>query len=554
MKIRRLILLLSLLLITTVSQAQELGSIKKEDKFSINGRLGASMVFYNIEGREANRPSFSWMLVGNPVITVYGITMPFSFTVSEQERSFQQPFNRFGVSPSYKWAKLHLGYRNVSFSKYTLGGHTMLGAGGEFTPGKFRIGVMYGQLLKPVQFSAVMPFPLTDKLPAYKRNGLAVRLGYGTENNSVDMVLFRGNDVAESIADTSLLLLPGSNTVLSLITHQKLLENFVFDLEVANSVYTEDNRLSGDPGITPIPLVSELIVNNISTTSSNAIDASFGYDSKPFDLKIRFRQIEPGFRSMGTYYMQNNFRNITIEPSINLSKDKYVISGSLGFQRDNLKETLAHQTNRTIGSVRVSANPFKWYRANLIYSNYDIDQSSGINPLDPLSTLNRISQTTSSISLMQNFSLVGKTIVQNLMVTVNDQVMKDHVNNTGNSFKTFVAMGSYVLGYMPLKMNFSLTYSYSSFDMPTTENLIHGPAASLSASMLKSRLSMAMTGAHFLNFVDNSLYGRITSSSLSASYKISNKHLVKARYYLNQSTGTSSYTETKGEFGYGFIF
>ncbi|MBE0667665.1 MAG: hypothetical protein IH593_08320, partial [Bacteroidales bacterium] len=369
--------------------AQDLGSIKKEDKFSIKGQLGASLVFYNVEGREANRPAFSWMLVGNPVITLYGVTLPFSFTISEQERSYQQPFNKFGVSPSYKWAKLHLGYRNVSFSKYTLGGHTILGAGGEFTPGKFRIGVMYGQLLKPVPFSALIPYPQTKEIPAYRRNGLAFKFGYGTPSNSVDMVLFRGNDVTGSLADSSQLLLPGSNTVISLITHQKLYKSFVFDLEFANSIYTEDNRLSGEPGVTLVPVISKLIINNLSTTSSNAIDASFGYDSKPFDLKIRFRQLDPGFRSMGTYFMQNNIRNITLEPLVSLSKDKYVIAGSLGFQRDNIKESLAHQTNRTIGSVRVSANPLKWYRADLNFSNYDIDQTSGLNPLDPQNTLNR---------------------------------------------------------------------------------------------------------------------------------------------------------------------
>ncbi len=368
------------------------------------------------------------------------------------------------------------------------------------------------------------------------------------------MILFRGNDVAGSIADTSLLLLPGSNVVISLLTHQRLLKNFVFDLEFANSLYTEDNRLTGDPGMTPLPLVSKLIVNNISTSGSNAIDASFGYDSRPFDLKVRFRQIDPGFRSMGTYYMQNNIRNITVEPSLTLSKERYVISGSLGFQRDNLKETLAHQTNRTIGSVRVSANPLKWYRADLNYSNYDINQTSGINPLDPLSTINRISQTTSSISLMQNFSLTGKTIMQNLLVTVNDQAMTDHVNNTGNSFRTLVAMGSYIIGYLPLKLNLSLTWSYSSVDMPVTQNTIYGPAASLSASMLKGRLSMAMTGSRFANYIDDNLYNHITTATLTASYKITKKHLVRSRFYMNQGTGTSAYTETKGEFGYGFIF
>ncbi len=533
--------------------AQDLGSIKNEEKLSVNGQLGASMVFYNVEGRDANRPAFSWMLIGNPVLTIYGITFPFSFTVSEQERSFQQPFNRFGVSPSYKWAKLHLGYRNVSFSKYTLGGHTILGAGGEFSPGKFRIGVMYGQLLRPVPFNSIQ-YSQTQQIPAYRRNGLAFRFGYGTATNSADVIIFRGTDVAGSIADTSQLLLPGSNTVISFLTHQKLLKDFVFDLEFANSIYTEDKRLDGEPGITLLPLINKLIETNISTISSNAIDASFGYDTKPFDLKVRFRQIDPGFRSMGTYFMQSNVRNITIEPSVSLAADKYVIAGSLGFQRDNLKESLAHQTNRTIGSVRVSANPVKWYRADINFSNYDIDQKAGLNPLDPLSTINQISQTTSNISLIQNLSFNSKSLSQNVMLTLNDQVMTDHVSNTGNTYKTLVAMGSYIIGYIPLKINMALTYSYSTFDMPSMVSTFHGPAATLSASLLKSRISIAVAGSRLSNILDNNLSGHITSGSFSTTFKITKMHMVRARLYVNNSTGTNSYTETKGEFGYGFIF
>jgi len=57
-------------------------------------------------GKEAYRKPFTWMLTGSPTLSVYGITLPFSFTISEQQRNFRQPFNKFGVSPYYKWAKL----------------------------------------------------------------------------------------------------------------------------------------------------------------------------------------------------------------------------------------------------------------------------------------------------------------------------------------------------------------------------------------------------------------------------------------------------------------
>lgn len=534
--------------------SQELSSISKEKKLEISGQLGASLVFYNVVGREANRPAFSWMLTGNPVLTVYGITLPFFFTVSEQERSFQQPFNRFGVSPSWKWAKLHLGYRNLSFSKYTLGGHIIMGAGGEFTPGKFRIGMMYGTLLRPVQFGSPLQTTYTQQVPTYRRNGMAFRFGYGTASNSADLILFRGTDLLGSLPDASLSLLPASNIVVSLVTHQKFLKNFVFDLEAANSIYTEDKRLEGKPGMTLIPLLSQLIENNISTASTTAIDASLGYVSTQFDLKMRFRQIDPGFRSMGTYFMQNNMRNITVEPAIRLADNKYLISGSLGFQHDNLKKSLARQTNRTIGSVRVAANPFKWYRADITYSNYDISQKSGYNPLDPEGAINLISQTTSSINLMQNLSFTGERLSQNIMLNLNHQLLYDHVSHPWRSYKTSVVMGSYIIGYLPLSINLALSYSYSSFDIPTAENIFHGPTASLSATVLKGKLNMSATGSRLSMITDDALSGHLTTATFAATARITRMHSVRTRIYLNKSTGTNSFTETKGEVGYGFIF
>ncbi|MBE0652565.1 MAG: hypothetical protein IH594_02135, partial [Bacteroidales bacterium] len=59
---------------------QNVAELLKSDELKISGRLGASMVFYNVEGRETTRSPFSWMLVGNPVVSYRGITLPFSMT------------------------------------------------------------------------------------------------------------------------------------------------------------------------------------------------------------------------------------------------------------------------------------------------------------------------------------------------------------------------------------------------------------------------------------------------------------------------------------------
>ncbi|HLL95708.1 MAG TPA: hypothetical protein VK404_12060 [Spirosoma sp.] len=126
--------------------AQDLSTLGKQKPVTLNGGLSVRTIFYSAKGIEARRQPFSYVVTGAPVLSLYGWSVPVSFVFSEQERSFRQPFNQFGMSPTYKWVTLHAGYRNLSFSPYTLAGHTILGGGVELTPGIFRFGFVYGRL------------------------------------------------------------------------------------------------------------------------------------------------------------------------------------------------------------------------------------------------------------------------------------------------------------------------------------------------------------------------------------------------------------------------
>ena len=89
-------------------------------------------------------------------LTQGAFDIPLSFVLSNFENKFYQPFNQFGISPKYKWATLHLGYRNLTYSNYTLAGHRILGAGFDLKPKNFRIGFMYGQLRRSASIDSSM--------------------------------------------------------------------------------------------------------------------------------------------------------------------------------------------------------------------------------------------------------------------------------------------------------------------------------------------------------------------------------------------------------------
>jgi hypothetical protein len=295
-------LLLSLLqyIVKESAYGQNIENIKSAKPFSISGNLGFNAVFYHIEGRTANRKPFSWTLTGSPVISIYGISFPFSFTVSEQERNFNQPFNQYGVTPTYKWVKLHLGYSNLQFSPYSLGGHSIMGAGVELNPGKFRVGFIYGRLLRPVPFNDTISI-----VPSFKRTGYSAKIGYGTAENFVDLILLRAKDFKESIENVDQLeITPAENVVWSLVTSQKITKWLSFSGEFAQSVYTNDDRIDtmGANFKKESNFISNaLIKTNSSTKRSNVIDGNIQLGSEKYKLGLHYKRIGADYQSMGAY-------------------------------------------------------------------------------------------------------------------------------------------------------------------------------------------------------------------------------------------------------------
>ncbi|MDP4256024.1 MAG: hypothetical protein Q8938_18595, partial [Bacteroidota bacterium] len=109
--------------------AQDIGTWGSQKPVSLRGSAQIRGIFYGASGIPDRRTPFSYLFAGNLTADLYGVSIPMNFSISEQDRSFSQPFNQFGISPHYKWITLHLGYRNISFSPYTLAGYTLLGAG-----------------------------------------------------------------------------------------------------------------------------------------------------------------------------------------------------------------------------------------------------------------------------------------------------------------------------------------------------------------------------------------------------------------------------------------
>ena len=541
---------------------QDLSSISGQDPFKINGSVTVKLQAYNTDRENPSRSPFMWYLQGNPVITVYGIVLPFSFRLSEQQRDFRQPFNQFGVSPYYKWAKLHLGYRSHTWSTYALAGHSITGAGLELTPGKFQFGFATGRLLKPVKYLD-NPENIQVQTPAYRRNGTALRLGYGSETNNVSLVILKAKDDSTSLGSipAEYQLTPDENLVVSFMTKQTIAKKYLFEVELAQSLYTKDIRtaVSDSTGGLMSKIFSSLITNHESTTSSNAVRASAGYQSDLFTLMFRYQRVEPDFRSMGAYYFATDLSNITIEPSLKLMQKKLTLSGSVGTQVDNLKNDKSLRTRRTITSARVNYVPLPQYSLSAFYSNYGLAQESGLLSIDTLRQ-SEVAQATSQIGVTQSLNLIGEKLGHNLMANFNYQKLNDRNENTSqySEFTTTILSANYFITYIPFSINGSAAFLYTHFAQDTVVTVAYGPSVSLGKSFLKNKLNVAIN----LSFMNNMVQGDNTGTTGIYAFQLGYKPLKNHRFALKfnynksnrQAAGYNSYYESRLDFDYTYTF
>ncbi len=549
------------LLMPCILKAQDIENISKQDPFKISGTIGASLTSFSASGRPSNREPFSWVIQGNPTISIYGVDIPFSFTFSEQQRNFRQPFNQFGLSPTYKWIKVHLGHRNLKWSEYSLAGHNFFGGGFELTPGNFRFGAVYGRFLKPVEASNNTGG--TYLTPAFKRTGSAFKIGYGTEKNNADIVIFQATDAANSIDNTNLppTLNPTENVVASIKTHHLFFKKVTFDAEFAHSIFTP-NTANADADVLDDPianLFSFMITEKLGTKVGDAIIAVLGYKEKTFDIKLKYNRIDPDFKSLGAYFFLSDLEKITIAPRVKLWKNKLIIGGSFGVQKDNLSKNKKAQTKRNIYSANINFMPIRQYNLNVNYTNYGITQKPGTQPI---STQVQLAQVNQQLTVAQNINLMSKdnTKMHLIMLLWNYQNLSDDNSSTAqfSEFQSHILSPRYTFSYMPWRLTAGAGYNYNIFKFTTKETKNYGPSVQLSKAFKKPNINLSSSFNYYQIENNGVKDSDAFTISLQSKYKVAKKHAFSARIHLNNGNTAGinplNYSETKIDFGYVYSF
>lgn len=558
--VRRAIFLLLLTGITGLAAsvalpAQDLERIGESQPFTAGGSVAVRGVAYNANNISGRRQPFSWTLSGNVNAGVYDLSLPFSFTLGEQERSYSQPFNQFGISPHYKWLTAHLGYRSLTFSPYTLAGHQFLGAGLELTPGLFRVGLMYGRLQRAVERDTTTGNTVT---PAYERTGYGGRIGYGTSSDYVDIIVFRAKDDAGSvgISPDSTGILPGENLVVGLSGRTEILSGVSLYFDGAVSDYTRDTRLQqlqNDNELTDA--LTAVMPARISTQLYTALRAGLTLSFESFGLNASFSRIDPDYQSMGAYAMNSDLLSVTVAPSLFIRSAGLRLSASVSAQRDNIQHKKAATTQRIFPIVAVSWTPSANVGLDVQYTDVMTSQEAGRKPLTDSLVLK---QRMPMVSISPRYSIIGSETSHLFFVNGTVQILADdnRFTSTYSEYTSFGLNAAYTVSFVPQALSLSFSANTNRLTNFSGEIANYGCALGANKAFLENTLTS--TAGISISFYRG---GSTIGANLGGRYALTPQHAFnlelsqgsskQATLLLGENTTFSEFTAVAG---YVFTF
>lgn len=559
-----------LLGVTSVSYAQQIDGLLKKKPLKLSGGIGVNQTLYVSDGVDDRFNPYTYSIVGNVNVSVFGFNLPFSFSYSNQNLGYKtpQPFNIVGVSPKYKNLTLHAGYRNMTFSPYTLAGHSYFGGGVEYKFKKLKVMAMGGRLRRAVELDTAN----TAVTPTYMRAGGGVKLAYNDKGNELSFITFYAKDKESSIdaLPIDLAIRPMENQVYSIGFKKKLLDNVTLSFEGAGSGWTKDHRDTNEVD-SKLYQQAYVLPTKANTVFYTAYKTGLNFTLKKGSFGVNFERVAPEYRTLGAYFVNSDFQNLTLNTSRKILKDKVSISANAGFQKDDLKGTKQSKMSRFVGSINSNITFTKKLNMTLGYSNFNsfinikpVDRSFVENSIyERIDTLNytQVNQTANAginwtpvesdnvlhqVGVNANYS---RTDNDNAGVEISNSMMNSNLNYSLSWKKTARSLG----------VNVSGNKNY--FETGAATYLGAGVTGSVPALDKKLRISLGANG--YSNFEDSRRVGLLYALTNSYSTKIKKKHALSLslRYSGRKSQEMSEFSyydltfnEFTGNLAYNFSF
>lgn len=514
------------------------GTIKNKKPWKISGGINASSVFYTGNAGSGREP-FNYFINGSVAFTMYGITVPASFSFTNRGFSYQYKLpnlpNRLSLHPRYKWITGHVGDVAMTFSPYTLSGHQFTGVGVELSPrGNWKYSLMYGQLQRAVELDTTT----RGSLASYRRRGAGAKIMYEKDKFRIGASVFQAMDDVNSLRlkPDSMQIYPQKNTAVSFEIALPVAKNFVLQTEVGMSALTRDVRApkfndstgSGD-------WLQKVFGGKASTNFYRALKSQLNYTIGSSSIGVGYERIDPGYQTLGAYYFNNDLENITANFAQSLFKGKVNLSGNIGFQRDDLKHEKTGGSQRVVSAVNINYNASEKLTTTLTYSNFQtytnvkpqFQYINQLTPYDNLDTLN-FRQLSQNANLNVNY-IVGndKNRPQNLNLNFGFQDSFDEqggIISKGNASQFYNFAGSFsrtnVKKALSLVGALNLTYN----TIGKNQILTWGPTVMTNKQFFSNTVKTGASLSYNISQPDTGPAIQVMSFRMNAGYVFKKKH------------------------------
>ena len=522
--LQRILLLTALLLLgmkpSYAQNIEEVLAFRKKKPFKISGSISARATLFSSQPSEA-RQSFTYQLTGAVNLSLYELlNIPLSFNLNNYGANFSYPSlpNRLSLHPSYKWAKAHIGDVSMSFGPYTLNGHQFTGLGVELSPGRWQVSAMAGRLLKRVDADPNIP----SLQVGYERWGYGLKTRYEGSTFALGGTVFaaRDRDGRISFDLDALGIYPKGNIALGLEGSLSLIKDLKLSLEYGLSRMQQDLR-------------------STEVSYYHALRADVSYSFVGNTLGVGYERIDPGYATLGAYYFNNDYENLTLNYSRSFFDSKLSLALSGGLQRDDLMGQKQEHNKRFVGSAQVGFTPSEALSASVSLSSFQsyrnlkssFDYINARTPYDNLDTL-QFTQLSHSLDADISWRLKqSEAQTQTLSATLSYQEAADRQGRyiQPGQLTRFMNLGtSYSLDLSALDLTLTGGFNVSNNYADRKAVLTLGPSLSLAKRFLKKQLSTGLSLSYNETQEAGHRLAQVYNLRATAGYRFWGKHGLNA--------------------------
>ena len=522
--LRRILLLTALLLLgmkpSYAQNIEEVLAFRKKKPLKISGSISARATLFSSQPSEA-RQSFTYQLTGSVNLSLYELlNIPLSFNLNNYGANFSYPSlpNRLSLHPSYKWAKAHIGDVSMSFGSYTLNGHQFTGLGVELSPGRWQVSAMAGRLLKRVDADPNIP----SLQVGYERWGYGLKTRYEGSTFALGGTVFaaRDRDGRISFDIDALGIYPKGNIALGLEGSLSLIKDLKLSLEYGLSRMQQDLR-------------------SAEVSYYHALRADVSYSFLGNTLGVGYERIDPGYATLGAYYFNNDYENLTLNYSRSFFDSKLSLALSGGLQRDDLMGQKQEHNKRFVGSAQVGFNPSEALSASVSLSSFQsyrnlkssFDYINARTPYDNLDTL-QFTQLSHSLDADISWRLKqSEAQTQTLSANLSYQEAADRQGRyiQPGQLTRFMNLGtSYSLDLSALDLTLTGGFNVSNNYADRKAVLTLGPSLSLAKRFLKKQLSTGLSLSYNETQEAGHRLAQVYNLRATAGYRFWGKHGLNA--------------------------